>query len=1023
MRHYVDTLILCAFLPSFDDGSIHSPLSLILEFAPGTLKELLTLTPEEVDLGNCLSLCNDTASGLDVLHDHGFIHGDLKPENILIFEKGGRFIAKLADFGHSVDDIGARENGIRLGGTVGWQAPEVEIGQYLKPAQLMKADNYSFGLLAWSTLARAGQPPPSLIRSHTSGFVKDGLEQYRAVMEPEQFDVLEDAVCRLLHNEPSERPSRLADFFPKLHDTEETKSDCYGPPEPDAEGSAQEGKEEFEHASEDQASLSDGSIQYQDSSGDYFQRENKIILPAFSWEASGLPAEFIAALGSRFSQSPRDIEPRKLFTMFLARTYESENNLDSDNDAIQFLLVSALQGCYPAKAVVPRVLEYLDWSPPPEVEAHIGDWLKIGVCTGSILARHYLSERDPAGYSEALDRFRRNGGYNLFYSLIDMEQSHGSTFINRPTEKNEHGYSYLHWLASCGSHASLREFLDSTILYDIDEKTSQNETPLYLACARGSWDIAYELLDHGASASTTCTAFEISCVHWLFNFDEEFQGPILDKLLHSGADTNAKAACPMPFLHYPLSLPGGTPLHWAVVLSDHSAIKVLVSRGADVHIRDGCDPYHLDDRIRILNHFGGPDREAFSVSEIKTKGLSPLDYSAMEHDPYIFELIISSRKEVNLNSVDEEGLSVLHRLGAYPLQYTRKGEKFSKEPFRGSRAKQKANLSQTVESIIRLGGDLELLSTPQSHLTQEQQGGWKFESRTPLMMAALRGRPIIVETLLKAGARCDTANDEGATALFCCSEGRSANPEIARLLCDAGADVNHHQRDGTSPLIKMASGKWLQMVDILLSFGADIGEKATWLGSSNSGSNVFALLSSPSAITDGSYDVQVSELLAKHLFSVPDADIKRRLINEGNTANHTLLWLYARDCMGVCVEALLRHGADVNIAGIEFQERDGDDDGRGRVVDAWYETPLDAVVEMKNQMIKEMEVHRNYGVREFETICQRWDDLINMLRDAGGIHSSADVTTFAVDDVSASAESELARRLSSLSPRWRSSQG
>lgn len=144
----------------------------------------------------------------------------------------------------------------------------------------------------------------------------------------------------------------------------------------------------------------------------------------------------------------------------------------------------------------------------------------------------------------------------------------------------------------------------------------------------------------------------------------------------------------------------------------HTAIKAFVEQGADLLIRDGSDPYTYDERIRALNRFGSQNLQAHSVSETVTQGLSPLDLAASQHDPFIFELLVSLGGQVKINAVDEEGFSVLHRLSASNERRTRTGNAFSTLPFRGSRVRMRDDLRRTVAAIKALGGDMELLKTP-----------------------------------------------------------------------------------------------------------------------------------------------------------------------------------------------------------------------------------------------------------------------------------------------------------------------
>src|SRR5262245_20278981 len=63
--------------------------------------------------------------GLQAIHEQGIIHRDIKPSNVLVAKRGGRELAKLADFGiaRATDDRSLTGTG-HLIGTVQYMAPE-----------------------------------------------------------------------------------------------------------------------------------------------------------------------------------------------------------------------------------------------------------------------------------------------------------------------------------------------------------------------------------------------------------------------------------------------------------------------------------------------------------------------------------------------------------------------------------------------------------------------------------------------------------------------------------------------------------------------------------------------------------------------------------------------------------------------------------------------------------------------------------------------------------------------------------
>lgn len=140
----------------------------------------------------------------------------------------------------------------------------------------------------------------------------------------------------------------------------------------------------------------------------------------------------------------------------------------------------------------------------------------------------------------------------------------------------------------------------------------------------------------------------------------------------------------------------------------HDAIANLLEVGVDLLVRDGSYPYILDWRVKTMDSLGGAHLQAYSTPTGKEQGLSALDYAAMNHDPFMFEHLHKTGKNVDINYVDEEGFTVVHRL----------------------------------------------------------------ISSTPLMLAMMEDEPHVelIRALLEAGANPFIANENGGTALGCVGE-------------------------------------------------------------------------------------------------------------------------------------------------------------------------------------------------------------------------------------------------------------
>lgn len=195
--------------------SLESTPLLVMELSINSLDIFLL---KEVRLEEDLkqTLCLNTDCGLDALHDSGVMHGDSKSGNVLVFKNYEDtsneipFIAKLADFGLAVSDTSHSEgNKIKvLGLSRQWSAPEIPLKTELTASEFCSADNYSYGLVIWSTFCLKGQPPLSTM--HVQSAWCSDLETQSSRMLPALFETIIGALAELLKHDPQERPERVA---------------------------------------------------------------------------------------------------------------------------------------------------------------------------------------------------------------------------------------------------------------------------------------------------------------------------------------------------------------------------------------------------------------------------------------------------------------------------------------------------------------------------------------------------------------------------------------------------------------------------------------------------------------------------------------------------------------------------------------------------------------------------------------------------------------------------------------------
>jgi serine/threonine protein kinase len=128
----------------------------------------------------------DIGSGLQYLHEAGFVHRDIKPANLLLEARDQevRLRGKLADFGIS-SLIGTGESGDTVTGTAAYLSPEQAAGEEAGP----DSDVYSFGLVLLEALTGRTAFPGDVATSAMARLDRD----------PEIPDDVPEALAAILH--------------------------------------------------------------------------------------------------------------------------------------------------------------------------------------------------------------------------------------------------------------------------------------------------------------------------------------------------------------------------------------------------------------------------------------------------------------------------------------------------------------------------------------------------------------------------------------------------------------------------------------------------------------------------------------------------------------------------------------------------------------------------------------------------------------------------------------------------------
>lgn len=637
----------------------------------------------------------------------------------------------------------------------------------------------------------------------------------------------------------------------------------------------------------------------------------------YDWEFRELSSYHDAEIVFGFKTEPSSVPASILFCCFLGKTAEwngvsrgSNHGNDPPEFFIEFLVSAATRGFEPAQEVILNVFNYLGRELPKD---RIVPWLQSAVATGSQLAASHLKTLDSAAYLCAADIFRCRGGYNMFYSPIDVEAyrnvSRGGPAIKKDLTLALDEDTLIHCAAGLGDMANLRQLLAVQDLGHIDALNRRNETALYKACMSGAHEAVLMLLNHGANPSIP-TKTNLTCLHWSFAFPTSHIEEVVQALAAHGADVNAITPEATPYYHFPYLFPAGTPLHWAVTMSNSVAIKALIMHGAEPMLRNRDDPYVFDEEVRSLLMFGGPEQEPYSVTGEPVMGMSALDLSVQCREPFLLQHMveIGLSSTVDVNAVDEEGYSALHHLCSGRIRRTRSSSAFWTTVFEGNRAQQHNRVHETVKALAQLGGDLDKITNPKDPL---QPG------RTPLMLAARAGDSIALEALLENGCNPNATNEENENAWHvlrysCPDEDRT---KIIDLLLQYGTDIRCKGNNGCTPLLCAALRGDLCLVEMLLSCGADILDRLP-ASVSEHGRTWAALLcriGMPEQMPNPEdWDIRVTSTILNQIDPPDHSVVRNKVIHDADCEGGSLLHYAAREGMPELVKGLLLRGAKPN---------------------------------------------------------------------------------------------------------------
>jgi eukaryotic-like serine/threonine-protein kinase len=145
----------------YEHGKIDGTLYLLMEYVEGAnLKELYT-THDPVLLENVGNILIDMATGLEHVHESGFMHLDFKPENILVTRNAS---VRLADFDLARPKPDKPKKLPENPGTPAYMSPEQLQGDPVDH----RADIFAFGVTAYELLTNCkpfpGETPQEILK-------------------------------------------------------------------------------------------------------------------------------------------------------------------------------------------------------------------------------------------------------------------------------------------------------------------------------------------------------------------------------------------------------------------------------------------------------------------------------------------------------------------------------------------------------------------------------------------------------------------------------------------------------------------------------------------------------------------------------------------------------------------------------------------------------------------------------------------------------------------------------------------
>ena len=187
----------------FGHGKIDGALYLLMEYVEGSNLKLMYTDHDPVLLENVGNILIDMATGLEHVHESGFMHLDYKPENVLVTRNAS---VRLADFDLAQPIPKKPTKLSKKRGTPAYMSPK----QSLRKPVDHRADIFAFGVAAYELLTNfkpfPGETPAEIL--------KDQVDRSHFIppheRDPELPPGLEKVILKCLQQDPNDRYPLMA---------------------------------------------------------------------------------------------------------------------------------------------------------------------------------------------------------------------------------------------------------------------------------------------------------------------------------------------------------------------------------------------------------------------------------------------------------------------------------------------------------------------------------------------------------------------------------------------------------------------------------------------------------------------------------------------------------------------------------------------------------------------------------------------------------------------------------------------